>query len=78
MENLQGTFLKGYQLEEHIGSGGFGAEYRAQRTTIDRKVAIKIILPGFANNPDFIRRFESEANLIARLEHPHITPLHDF
>lgn len=78
MENLQGTDLKGYKLEERIGNGGFGAVYRAKQTTIGREVAVKIILPGFANNPDFIRRFESEANLIARLEHPHITPLYDF
>lgn len=78
MENLQGTLLKGYQLEERIGSGGFGAVYRAKQSTIGREVAVKIILPGFANNPDFIRRFEAEAHLVARLEHPHITPLHDF
>lgn len=78
MENLQGTLLKGYTLEECIGNGGFGAVYRAKQSTIGREVAIKIILPGYANNPEFIRRFESEANLIARLEHPHITPLYDF
>jgi WD40 repeat protein/DNA-binding CsgD family transcriptional regulator len=78
MEDLQGTLLKGYKLEERIGSGGFGAVYRAKQTTIGREVAIKCILPGFANHPDFIRRFESEAHLIARLEHPHITPLYDF
>lgn len=78
MENLQGTLLKDYQLEERIGSGGFGAVYRARQSTIGREVAIKIILPGFANNPDFIRRFEAEAHLVARLEHPYITPLHDF
>lgn len=78
MENLQGRFIKGYQLEERIGIGGFGVVYRAKQTAIDREVAIKIILPDYANNPDFIRRFESEAHLIARLEHPHITPLHDF
>lgn len=78
MENLQGTRLKGYKLEERIGNGGFGAVYRAKQSTIGREVAVKIILPAYANNPDFIRRFESEAHLIARLEHPHITPLHDF
>ena len=78
MENLQGTVLKGYLLEDRIGSGGFGAVYRARQTTLGREVAVKIILPGFANNPEFIRRFETEANLIARLEHPYITPLHDF
>ena len=78
METLQGTQLKGYKLEERIGNGGFGAVYRAKQTTIGREVAIKFILPGFANDPDFIRRFEFEANPIARLEHPHITPLYDF
>ena len=52
--------------------------YRAKQPTVEREVAIKIILPGYANDPEFIRRFESEAHLIARLEHPHITPLHDF
>ena len=70
--------LKGYKLEERIGAGGFGTVYRARQSTVDREVAIKIILPAFANNPDFIRRFESEAHTIARLEHPHITPLIDF
>lgn len=78
MENTKSVDLKGYLLEERIGSGGFGAVYRARQTTIEREVAIKIILPGFANNPEFIRRFETEAHLVARLEHPHITPLHDF
>ena len=74
MENLQGTLLKGYTREERIGNGGFGAVYRAKQTAIGREVAVKIILPGFAINPDFIRHFESEEHLIARLEHPHITP----
>jgi WD40 repeat protein/serine/threonine protein kinase len=78
MENLQGVLLKGYKLEEQIGSGGFGAVYRADQATVGREVAVKIILPSYSNNADFIRRFESEAYLVARLEHPHITPLHDF
>jgi serine/threonine protein kinase/WD40 repeat protein/energy-coupling factor transporter ATP-binding protein EcfA2 len=78
MDTLEGTLLKGYKLEERIGNGGFGAVYRATQTTIEREVAIKFILPGYANNPDFIRRFEAEAQLIARLEHPHITPLIDY
>lgn len=70
--------LKGYKLEERIGAGGFGAVYRAKQTTIDREVAVKIILPHYANDPDFIRRFEIEAHTIARLEHPYITPLIDY
>jgi WD40 repeat protein/DNA-binding CsgD family transcriptional regulator len=78
MNNFLGTNLKGYELLERIGAGGFGAVYRARQTTIEREVAVKVILPGLANEPDFIRRFEMEARLITRLEHPHITPLHDF
>ncbi len=52
--------------------------YRAYQKLIGREVAIKIILPEYANKPDFIRRFEVEAQLIARLEHPHIVPLYDY
>jgi len=78
MENLSGTLVKGYELQERIGSGGFGAVYKAKQTTVGREVAIKIILPGLANRPDFIRRFETEAQLIARLEHPFIVPLFDY
>ncbi len=78
MENLSGTNIKGYELRERIGAGGFGTVYRAYQSSVGREVAIKMILPHFANHPDFIRRFEAEAGLVARLEHPHIIPLHDY
>jgi hypothetical protein len=45
---------------------------------VGRDVAIKIILPKYANQPNFIHRFEVEAQLVARLEHPHIVPLYDY
>jgi WD40 repeat protein/serine/threonine protein kinase len=70
--------IKGYEIRERIGTGGFGAVYKAYQTTIGREVAIKVILPDRANQPDFIRRFENEAQLVARLEHPHIVPLYDY
>ncbi|MBC8170055.1 MAG: protein kinase, partial [Anaerolineae bacterium] len=70
--------IKGYELREKIGEGGFGAVYRAYQLIVEREVAIKFILPEFANQPDFIRRFETEAQLVARLEHPHIVPLFDY
>ena len=73
-----GQSIKGYEIVERIGSGGFGAVYRAYQTTLGREVAVKIILPGFANQPEFIRRFETEAQLVARLEHLHIVPLYDY
>ena len=78
LEDLSGRTIRGYALLERLGAGGFGVVYRAEQPGIGRAVAIKIILPQYANLPEFIRRFESEAQIIARLEHPHIVPLHDF
>ncbi len=78
MDNALKQLIKGYEMHERIGTGGFGAVYRAYQSTVRREVAIKVILPGLSNHPDFIRRFESEAQLVARLEHPHITPLYDY
>ena len=78
MEAAAPQNLKGYEIRERIGAGGFGVVYRAYQTTIGREVAVKVILPRLANQPDFIRRFEAEAQLIARLEHPHIIPLYDY
>ncbi len=73
-----GQQIKGYELRERLGTGGNGAVYRAYQTSVKRDVAIKIILPSVANLPDFIRRFETESELIARLEHLHIVPLYDY
>ena len=73
-----GQVIKGYELREAIGEGGFGAVFRAYQSLVQREVAIKIILPEFANKPDFVRGFEREAQLVARLEHLHIVPLYDY
>jgi WD40 repeat protein/DNA-binding SARP family transcriptional activator/tRNA A-37 threonylcarbamoyl transferase component Bud32 len=70
--------IKGYELIEQIGQGAFGVIYRARQRHVDRQVAIKVILPEHANQPDFIRRFETEAQLVAQLEHLHIVPLYDY
>ncbi len=78
MDNLSGQEIKGYALKERIATGGFGAVYRAQQSTVGREVAVKVILPGLSNQPDFIRRIEAEAQLIARLEHHFIVPLYDY
>ena len=77
-EDLSGRAIRGYQLGEKVGVGGYGAVYRAVQPLVEREVAIKIILPQYADHPDFIRRFEAEAQLVARLEHPHIVPLYDY
>lgn len=78
LEDYTGQVIKGYELVEYIARGGFGAVYRAVQPQVKREVAVKIILPEFANRPDFIRRFETEAQVVARLEHPHIIPLYDY
>lgn len=73
-----GDSLRGYELRERIGDGTFGVAYRAYQPSVGREVAIKVIRPEFANHPAFVRRFESEARLVAQLEHPFIVPLFDY
>src|SRR5215468_1999723 len=78
MDDFGGQVIRGYELRERIGTGAFGAVYRAYQPVVGREVAVKVILPQYANHPDFIRRFEVEAQLVARLEHLHIVPLYDY
>jgi hypothetical protein len=70
--------LRGYRLIERIGEGPLGVVSRAQQPRVGRDVAIKVIPPELANDPDYVRRFEREARLVARLEHPHVVPLYDY
>lgn len=70
--------VKGYEVKEEIGSGAYGAVYRAWQRAVGREVAIKVIRPEHASQPEFIERFEAEAQMVARLEHPHIVPVYDY
>lgn len=70
--------LRGYRLLGKVGEGALGAVFRAIQPQVEREVAVKSIHAGLANEPDFVRRFEREAQLVARLEHPHIVPLYDY
>jgi serine/threonine protein kinase/WD40 repeat protein/DNA-binding winged helix-turn-helix (wHTH) protein len=76
--DVGGAPLRGYRLLERVGVGGYGAVWRAIQPEVGRDVAIKSIHPHLANDPAFIRRFEAEAQLVARLEHPHVVPLYDY
>ncbi|KPK90864.1 MAG: hypothetical protein AMJ88_15135, partial [Anaerolineae bacterium SM23_ 63] len=78
MDDLSGQEIRGYKLIERIGEGGFGVVYRAEQPVVGREVAIKVILPEFADHPEFVQRFEAEARMVAKLEHPHIVPLYDY
>jgi WD40 repeat protein/DNA-binding SARP family transcriptional activator len=75
---LPGEALRGYRLLDKIGEGAFGSVFRAIQPQVEREVAIKAIHAELANQPDFVRRFEREAQLVARLEHPHVVPLYDY
>jgi WD40 repeat protein/DNA-binding SARP family transcriptional activator len=70
--------LRDYRLGELIGEGTFGRVHRAMEPQLGREVAVKVIRPDLADRAGFIRRFEAEAQLVARLEHPHIVPLYDY
>ncbi len=74
----EGETLRGYRLLEQLGEGAFGVVHRAYQPDVGREVAVKVIHPRLANHPEFIRRFTAEAQLVARLEHPHIVPLYDY
>lgn len=74
--SMQG--VRGYELKEPIGEGAYGIIYRAVQPAIHREVAMKVIRRKYADDPEFIRRFESEAQIVARLEHPYIVPLYDY
>jgi eukaryotic-like serine/threonine-protein kinase len=72
-----GTRLGPYVVEAQLGAGGMGEVYRARDTRLDRTVAIKVLPPSLAADPQFRERFEREARAISSLEHAHICPLYD-
>jgi serine/threonine protein kinase/tetratricopeptide (TPR) repeat protein len=73
-----GKKLRAYEITEEIGSGGMATVYRAYQPSMDRHVAIKVIRPSILHDPASRERFQREARLIARLEHPHLLPIYDF
>ena len=79
MLSLEGKQLGNYDVIKCIRVGGMGAVYEGrQRTAFDRRVAIKVILGDYASDRAMQRRFAREAQIIAKLQHPHILPLIEF
>jgi len=76
MEPLQR--LGKYELRERLGHGGMAEVWKAFDTQLKRYVAIKILHPKLLEDPNFVTRFELEAQLIASLHHPNIVQIHDF
>ena len=73
-----GDAVAGYQIEARIGAGGMATVYQAYHARLDRHVAIKILHDTFVHDDSFLERFEREARIVARLEHPSIVPIYDY
>jgi serine/threonine protein kinase len=62
MDDLKDQVIKGYELHERIGGGGFGVVYSAYQVLLKQQVAKKVILPQYANPPDLIRRLAKQVD----------------
>jgi WD40 repeat protein/tRNA A-37 threonylcarbamoyl transferase component Bud32 len=67
-----------YQITAFLGTGAMAQVYRAFHPTLERDVAIKVIHPRLADDPDFVDRFRHEAKVVAALRHPGIVQVYDF
>src|ERR1700738_1235763 len=74
---VAGTRLGPYEIIAPIGAGGMGEVYLAHDARLDRQVAIKLLPPSFAADPDRRARFEREAKAVAALSHPNILAIFD-
>src|SRR4029078_13438108 len=72
-----GQRLGPYEIVAIIGSGGMGDVYRARDPRLGRDVAIKVLPPAFADDPNRLARFEQEARAVAALNHPNIVAIYD-
>ena len=75
---MVGQTIINYKIESQVGEGGMGAVYLANHATLDRKVAIKVLLQQFTNNNEIKDRFINEARTLSKLSHSNIVSLYDF
>jgi YVTN family beta-propeller protein len=67
-----------YRLESLLGAGGMGEVYKAYDTHRDRYVALKLLPEALSGDREYLKRFQRESNVAARLRDPHVIPIHDF
>jgi len=73
-----GTVVDKYHIVRLLGRGGMGSVYEGHHVLLERRFAIKFMLPEYAANRETLRRFENEAKAAGRLEHPNIAAVTDF
>jgi serine/threonine protein kinase len=79
MDTIQpGQMLGPYRIINQIGRGGMATVYKAYQSSVDRYVAVKVLPSQLAESREFATRFQQEARIIAKLEHPHILPVFDY
>ena len=79
MDTIQpGQMLGPYRIINQVGKGGMATVYKAYQPSVDRYVAIKVLPSQLAESREFATRFQQEARIIAKLEHPHILPVFDY
>lgn len=69
--------ILGYRLLRQLGQGGMATVYLARQESVDRDVALKVLLPGMLADTDFAEHFLREARIAAGLEHRHVVSIHD-
>ena len=79
MQDLVGQTLSGrYRLISRLSTGGMGEVYRSHDVLLDRSVAVKVLHPSLAHDPELVERFKDEARAAARLTHPNIVAVYDW
>jgi serine/threonine-protein kinase len=77
VDDLSGRRLGGFELIEPLGEGSFGSVWRARQVRLDRDVAVKVLDPLVARDPNAASRFEREGRSAASLDHPSIVPVYE-
>ncbi len=77
LDDLRPAFPQ-LEILETLGAGGMGRVYKVRQPNLDRIVALKLLPPAYAADPEWIERFTREARALARLNHPNIVQVYDF